>query len=75
VPKQHLRSQLAEKLGCKLTETGLIKVHDFNETRVKGVFAAGDVTAKMQSIAVAVSQRAITAGPGINYVFSQEDFA
>jgi thioredoxin reductase len=74
-PKQHLRSELAEKLGCELTDIGLIKVHDFNETSVKGVYAAGDITSPMQSIAVAVSQGAFAAGPGINHALSQEDFA
>jgi len=74
-PKQHLCSELAEKLNCELTDIGLIKVHDFNETSVKGVYAAGDITSPMQSIAVAVSQGAFAAGPGINHALSQEDFA
>jgi thioredoxin reductase len=74
-PKQHLRSELAEKLNCELTDAGLIKVHDFNETSLKGVYAAGDITSPMQSIAGAVSQGAIAAGPGINHALSQEDFA
>jgi thioredoxin reductase len=73
-PKQHLRSDLAKKLDCELTETGFIKVQGFNETSIKGVYAAGDITFPMQSIAVAVSQGAITAGAGINQALTQEDF-
>lgn len=74
-PKQHLRSDLAEKLGCEMTDAGFIKVADFNATSVKGVYAAGDVTSPMQSIAVAVAQGALAAGPGINHSLIQEDFA
>jgi thioredoxin reductase len=73
--KQNLRSDLAQQLGCELSESGHIKVFDFNQTSVKGVYAAGDVTSPMQSIAVAVSQGAIAAGPGINHALTQENFA
>ncbi len=73
-PKQKLRSNLAEKLGCELNDSGLIKVADLNETTIKGVYAAGDITLPMQSIAVAVAQGAVAAGAGINHALSQEDF-
>ncbi len=71
---QKLRSDLAEKLGCELTETGHIKVHGFNETSVAGVYAAGDAISPMQSIAVAVSGGAFAAGAGINHALGAEDF-
>lgn len=74
-PKQHLRSNLVEKLGCELDESGYIKTGAFNETTVPGVYAAGDVTSPMQSIAAAVAQGAVTAGAGINHALSREDFA
>lgn len=73
-PKQHLRSDLAEKLGCEITDSGFVKVADFNQTTVKGVYAAGDVTSPMQSISVAVAQGALAAGLGINHSLNQEDF-
>ncbi len=73
--KQHLRSDLAQKLGCELTETGHIKVSAFGETSVAGVCAAGDVTTPMQSIAAAVAQGSVAAGAGINRILSEEDFA
>ena len=73
-PKQCLRSNFAAKLGCELTETELIKVVDiFNVTTVKGVYAADDITAMMQGIAVAVAQG--SAAAGINHVLIKEDFA
>jgi thioredoxin reductase len=74
-PKQKLRSDLAEKLGCELNEMGFIKTTALNETTVQGVYAAGDVTSPMQSLAVAVSQGAVAAGGGINHALSEEDFA
>jgi thioredoxin reductase len=73
-PKQRLRSDLAEKLNCELTEGGLIKVVDvFNETTVKGVYAAGDISFPMQSIASSVAQGSVTAA-GINQALVTEDF-
>ena len=74
-PKQKLRSELSENLGCELTDSGFIKVADFNQTNIKGIYAAGDVTSPLQSIAVAVSQGAVAAGAGINHALCEEDFA
>lgn len=73
-PKQRLRSNLAEKLGCELNEFGMIKAVDiFNETTVKGVYVAGDITSSMQGIAIAVAQGS-TAAAGINHALIKEDF-
>lgn len=73
-PKQTLRSDLAEKLGCELNEFNLIEITNFfNETSVKGVYAAGDITSPMQVIAVAVAQGGIAAS-GINHSLIAEDF-
>ena len=73
--KQKLRSNLAEKLGCELNEFDLIKVNNFNETSIKGVYAAGDITSPMQSIAASVAQGSLAAGAGVNHALGQEDFA
>lgn len=73
-PKQVLRSDLAEKLGCELNELNLIKTTNvFNETSVKGVYAAGDITSPMQAIAVAVFQGGAAAS-GLNHALIAEDF-
>lgn len=73
-PKQTLRSNLAEKLGCELNEFNLIKTTNvFNETSVKGVYAAGDITSSMQAIAVAVFQGSAAAS-GLNHALIVEDF-
>lgn len=72
--EQHPRSDLAEKLGCELTNSGHIKIDNFSETSVKGVYAAGDVTSMMQSIAVSVAQGSVAAGGGIVHSLIREDF-
>ena len=72
--RQHLRSDLAERLGCELTDSGHIKVSVLGETSVAGVYAAGDATSPMQSIATAVAQGSLAAGAGINRILASEDF-
>ncbi|MEO6978936.1 MAG: NAD(P)/FAD-dependent oxidoreductase [Mucilaginibacter sp.] len=42
-------------LGCELTEDGYIKVDAFQETTANGVFACGDNTTKMRTVANAVA--------------------
>lgn len=51
--EQH--SKLPEQLGCLLDDNGLIKIDDFSQTAVKGIYAAGDNTTLMRSIANAVA--------------------
>ncbi len=50
--KQH--SDMAEKLGCELTEHGYVKTDGFQKTTVNGVYACGDNSAMMRSVANAV---------------------
>jgi len=49
-------SDVAEKLGCKLTPEGNIVVDDRLRTSVPGVYAAGDVTGGVRQIITAVGQ-------------------
>lgn len=72
--EQHPRSDLAERLGCELTDSGHIKIDNFSETSIKSVFAAGDITSMMQSIAVSVAQGSVAAGGGIVHSLIKEDF-
>lgn len=46
---------IPELLGCELTEEGYIKIDNFQETTLKGVFAIGDNAAKMRTVANAVA--------------------
>lgn len=46
---------IPQLLGCELTEEGYIKADFFQETNVSGVFACGDNTTRMRTVANAVS--------------------
>ncbi|MBM1106244.1 NAD(P)/FAD-dependent oxidoreductase [Aurantibacter crassamenti] len=69
--KQHL--DIPELLGCELTEPGYIAVDVFSKTTVEGVFACGDNTIKMRSVANAVAQGNI-AGAMVNMELTNEQF-
>jgi len=47
-------SLIPASLGCELTELGLIKVGTMQETNIEGVFACGDNSSMMRSVANAV---------------------
>lgn len=47
---------IPEKLGCELTDTGHLKVSEFQQTNVPGVYAVGDCTTFFRSVANAVAQ-------------------
>ncbi len=51
--RQH--SAIPEALGCELTEQGHIKIDNFQKTTVAGVFACGDNSSMMRSVANSVA--------------------
>ncbi|QTV80936.1 dihydrolipoyl dehydrogenase [Microbacterium sp. NIBRBAC000506063] len=50
-----------EKTGVKLTERGAIDIDDHMRTNVEGIYAIGDVTAKLQLAHVAEAQAVVAA--------------
>lgn len=50
-----------EKTGVELTERGAIAIDDFMRTNVEGIYAIGDVTAKLQLAHVAEAQGVVAA--------------
>ena len=50
-----------EKTGVELTERGAIAIDDFMRTNVDGIYAIGDVTAKLQLAHVAEAQGVVAA--------------
>lgn len=60
-------------LGCELTEEGYIKTDGFQKTTVPGVFACGDMTTRMRTVANAVATGA-TAGMMANREIVFEGF-
>ena len=51
------RNELARALGCELEkEEGYVKVDEHYQTTVRHVYAAGDITAREESVADAVAE-------------------
>ena len=67
------RSDIPESLGCELNEQGYIKVDIMGKTTVEGVFACGDNTTRIRSVANAVASGNMV-GAVINMELSNEQF-
>lgn len=72
-PKTTHRSSFAYDLGCKVNEQHIVQVDIRGRTTVEGVYAAGDLSSPMRSVAIAVAQGA-AAGYGINADLIERDF-
>lgn len=66
-------SDIPASLGCELTEIGYIKVSPFQETTISGVFACGDNSSMMRSVANAVYAGNLT-GAVVNGRLVEENF-
>jgi thioredoxin reductase len=66
-------SDIPVSLGCELTEQGYIKIDSFNKTNIQGVYACGDNSSMMRSVANAVSSGNL-AGAIANAELTQEEF-
>lgn len=64
---------LPEVLGCDLSEQGFLKVDAMQKTNIAGIYASGDCTTQMRSVAMAVSTGSF-AGVVINKELIDEDF-
>lgn len=64
---------LPKDLGCDINEQGLLKVDFMQKTNVAGIYASGDCTTQMRSVAIAVSTGSF-AGAVINKDLIDEDF-
>jgi thioredoxin reductase len=60
-------------LGCALTDEGYIKVDNFQKTTVPGIFACGDNTSRMRTLATAVAM-GTTTGIVVNKEIILEEF-
>jgi len=64
---------LPQDLGCEINEQGLLKVDMMQKTNVPGIYASGDCTTQMRSVAIAVSTGSF-AGAVLNKELIDEDF-
>jgi thioredoxin reductase len=69
--EQHCQLPLA--LGCEFTSDGLLKTEPFGKTKVKGLYAAGDNSSLMRSVAGAVAA-GMAAAAMINKELLEDDF-
>lgn len=69
---QHCK--IPESLGCEIVEQGYIKVDMFYQTSIPNVFACGDATTPMRSVAYAVAA-GNAAGAMLNHQMTEEEFA
>ena len=66
-------SDITQSLGCELTEDGYIKVNSEQKTTVHGIFASGDNTTRLRTVANAVAM-GTTAGMMANKELIEEYF-
>ena len=73
-PKTSHRTTFAHDLGCKVDERNVVQVDWRGRTSVAGIYAAGDLSSPIRSVAIAVAQGA-AAAYGINADLSDRDFS
>jgi thioredoxin reductase len=71
VLKQHC--EIPEQIGCAMDEHGMISVDFMQKTNVPGIYASGDCTTMMRSVATAVAS-GMKAGAAINSEMATESF-
>jgi thioredoxin reductase len=69
--RQHC--DVPQTIGCRITDAGYIEVDEMYQTSIPGIYAAGDCTTPMRSVATAVSGGAL-AGVVISKELINEEF-
>lgn len=64
---------IPEAMGCELTEKGYLRIDTFQKTNIRGIFACGDNTTPMRTVANAVAM-GTTAGMMANKEIIFEEF-
>lgn len=73
-PRFEQHCSLPADLDCEMNEQGLLKVDSMQKTNIHGIYASGDCTTQMRSVAIAVSTGSF-AGAVINKELIDEYFA
>jgi thioredoxin reductase len=66
-------TSIPQELGCELTKDGYINIDSAHRTTIKGVYACGDNTTRMRTVANAVSM-GTTTGLMVNKELIEEEF-
>lgn len=74
ITPQHQQSDLAARLGCQMTERGVVRTGEYEDTNVPGVFVAGDASRRVELVVVAAAEGA-EAAFAINTSLLREDLA
>jgi thioredoxin reductase len=69
---QRQASDLAEKLGCEITDQGCVATGDYEKTDIPGLYVAGDASRLVQFVIVAAAEGALAA-VAINKELMQDD--
>ncbi|CAD0000831.1 NAD(P)/FAD-dependent oxidoreductase [Flavobacterium salmonis] len=72
-PAFYQHCTIPEQLGCELTEQNYIKIDLFQKTTQHGIFACGDNTTPMRSVANAVAMGTLS-GVMVNRELTEEEF-
>ena len=72
-PHLSQKCPLPARMGCEIAENGTIRVDQFQMTTVTGIYAAGDCTTHMRSVAYATGSGNLT-GAMINHALVMERF-
>lgn len=72
-PKFTLHNSMTTDLGCALTDEGYIQVDALQRTSVRGIYACGDNTSRMRTVANAIAT-GTTAGMMLNKEWVEEQF-
>ncbi len=67
------KSILPEQLGCQLNQAGLIEINEWQQTTINHIYAAGDNSNPLRSIAMANASGSV-AGAFINKDLVEEEF-
>jgi thioredoxin reductase len=68
------KSKIPQELGCEVTEQGYLKVDMFQKTTISGVYACGDNTTFMRSVAQAIYAGGVS-GSAVNMELIQEKWS
>ena len=69
---QRPQCDLPRQLGCELTRKGVVKTDHLGQTRVPGLYVAGDASRDVQMVIIAAAEGADAAFSINKYLLSQE---